>query len=107
MHPMPHVPETWFSRDLPVLTSIVARVETMGSADQAGVVTDTGLDEVQVDRAVRALQDAGYLPQLRHLLRRGWLAAAGTIKAPALRRSPWDKGAAICEPARPCDLVAA
>ena len=58
--PVPQVHQTWFSRDLPVLTSINARVETTGSADQAGVVTDTGLDEVQVDRAVRALQDAGY-----------------------------------------------
>jgi hypothetical protein len=60
MSPMPEVPETWFNRDLPVLISVVARVETTGSAESTDVLADTGLNPMDADRAIRALQDAGY-----------------------------------------------
>lgn len=53
-------PETWFSRDLPVLSSVVARVETAGIADSRDVITDTGLDPQTVGRSARALHAAGY-----------------------------------------------
>lgn len=61
MSPLPDVPETWFSRALPVLTSIVARYETDGGTVFSGhVVDDTGLDEGAVEQAARALERANY-----------------------------------------------
>lgn len=60
----PSVPETWFSRDLPVLSAIVARVEAGSIATSMDIAADTGLDDNALERSARALEQAGYLPQV-------------------------------------------
>jgi DNA-binding PadR family transcriptional regulator len=54
------VPDYWATRDLPVLTSIVRRVEATGVANKSDIQSDTGLDDSTLDRSIRALQEDGY-----------------------------------------------
>lgn len=61
MTPIPDVPNTWVSRALPVLTSIVGHYESDGAANSEQVVDDTGLSDSIVDRSGRELRDAGFV----------------------------------------------
>lgn len=57
----PEVPDTWTSRDLPVLRAIVAEFETRGASGSETVGAVTGLDRVTLRRSVKALSGAGYM----------------------------------------------
>lgn len=61
MSEMGEVPDTWTTRHFPVLRSVVVRYETHGQVTSEEVVQDTGLSELEVDRAARDLRDEGLI----------------------------------------------
>jgi hypothetical protein len=73
------VPETWSSRDLPVLTAVYLRLNAgQPGVDPEDIRAELGMDGLQLRVALVALHDAGYLEV--HLAG-GWTAerAAGLI----------------------------
>jgi hypothetical protein len=60
MSPLPEVPDSWSTWDLPILTSIVARYELDGYVGRDTIVDDTGLDVSLVERRARDLRAAGW-----------------------------------------------
>jgi N-acetylmuramic acid 6-phosphate (MurNAc-6-P) etherase len=53
------LPDTWHSRDLPVLREVVRGIDQGGYPSVQGVADATGLTEAEVDRAAANLRRAG------------------------------------------------
>ena len=57
-----NIASTWASRELPILRSILRRVDAgQDLPDVKDIAQDTGLDRDQLRIGVRALDDAGYI----------------------------------------------
>lgn len=94
--PLPEVPDTWTTRHYPVLHSVVARFELQGQVTSNEVVDDTGLSEVEVERAARDL-DAEGLVDVYFYGGGGWMVL-GNVSGEARRLvGAWPSAALLAD----------